>query len=75
MGHGCCDGLPVPREKFVDAMSGMAGDTGEDIREPGLRVDVIHLGRGDEAIHGGGALTATVRTAEQPRFAVMQRSA
>ena len=58
LGHGRCGRLPVPRQKFVDPMSGMAGDTSEDIRQPGMRIDVVHLGRDDKAIHGGGALTA-----------------
>jgi hypothetical protein len=26
-------------------MNGMRGDAGENIRQPGLRIDAIHLGR------------------------------
>jgi hypothetical protein len=41
-------------------MSRMRGDPGQDVGQPGLRIDAVHLGRHDEAVHGGGALTATV---------------
>jgi hypothetical protein len=30
-------------------VGGMIGDAGEDVGEPRLRVDVVHLGRDDEA--------------------------
>jgi hypothetical protein len=42
-----CGGLPVPGQKLFEPLSGMAGDPSEDIRQPGMRVDVIHLGRDD----------------------------
>ena len=37
-------GLPVPWQQFVELTSRMFGDAGEDVGEPGLRIDVIHLG-------------------------------
>ena len=46
----------------------MSGDAGEDVGEPGLRVDVVHLGRDDQAVHGGGALPTTIGAGEQPRL-------
>src|ERR1700730_10038780 len=49
-------------------MDGMSGDAREDVGQPGLRVYSIHLGRYDQAIHGRGALSAAVRSAEQPCF-------
>jgi hypothetical protein len=35
-------------------------DPAQDIGEPGLRVDVVELGRFDEREHGGGALATPV---------------
>jgi hypothetical protein len=49
-------------------MSWMGGDAGEDIGQPGLRIDAIHLGRDNQAVHGGGALSAAIRSAEEPRL-------
>jgi len=34
---------PIPGQKFVQPMSRMGGDAGEDIGEPGLRVDAVHF--------------------------------
>jgi hypothetical protein len=39
----------------------VTGYSREDIGEPGLRIDIIHPGAGDEAVHIGGALVAAVR--------------
>ena len=38
----------------------------ENVGEPRLRIDAVHLGGDDEAVHGGGALAAAIGTAEQP---------
>jgi hypothetical protein len=46
----------------------MGGDACKDVGEPSLRIDTIHLGGDDQAIHGRGALSATIRSAEQPRL-------
>jgi hypothetical protein len=46
----------------------MEGDAGEDIGQPSLRIDAIHLGRDDQAVHRCGAFAPAIRTAEQPRF-------
>jgi hypothetical protein len=46
----------------------MAGDAGEDVGEPGLRVDVVHLGRDDQAVHGGGAICASIGAGKEPRL-------
>src|SRR5579871_433728 len=44
----------------------MGGDAGENIREPGLRIDAIHLGGDDQAVHGSSSPSAAIRSAEQP---------
>ena len=44
----------------------MRGDPGQDVGQPSLRIDAVHLGRDDEAVHGGGALTTAVGSAEHP---------
>ena len=46
----------------------MLGDARQNVGEPGLRIDVVHLGRDDQAVHHRGPLAATVRAAEQPGF-------
>jgi hypothetical protein len=51
---------PIPRQQFVEFLDGMFGDAGQDVGEPGLRVDVIHLGRDDQAVHNGGALASAI---------------
>src|ERR1700756_1476165 len=47
--------LPVPGQQLIEPVGGVGGDASEYIGEPGLRVDVVYLGRDDEAIHGGGS--------------------
>ena len=36
----------------------MLGNPGQDIGQPSLRVDIVHLGGDDETVHCGGALAA-----------------
>ena len=49
-------------------MGGMGGDAGEDIGQPGLRVDAIHFAGDDNTVHSCGALSAAIRSAKQPRL-------
>ncbi|MGY2803871.1 hypothetical protein ACVIHF_000601 [Bradyrhizobium sp. USDA 4506] len=49
-------------------MNWVGGDAGKNVREPGLRIDAIHFGRDDQAIHGSRAPSAAIRAAEQPGF-------
>ena len=49
-------------------MHGVGGDAREDVGEPGLRIDAVHLGCDNQTIHSCGALSASVRSAEQPGF-------
>lgn len=47
-------------------MGRIGGQSGEDVGEPGLRVDIVHLGADDQAVENGRALSAAIGTAEQP---------
>ncbi len=67
--------LPVPRQQFIQSVSGMSGDAGEDVRQPSLRIDAIHLGRDDETVHRGGTPTAAIGPAEQPGFSAESNAA
>ena len=51
---------PIPRQQFVEFLDGMFGNAGQDVGEPGLRIDVVHLGGDDQAVHNGGALAAAI---------------
>ena len=53
----------------------MRGDPSKDVGKPGLRVDVVHLRRYDQAVHGGGSLSTAVRAAEHPRFSSQSNAA
>jgi hypothetical protein len=36
---------PIPREQFVESLNRMLGDARQNVGEPSLRIDVVHLGR------------------------------
>ena len=59
---------PVPGQQLVETSDRMVGDAGEDIGQPGLRIDVVELGGHDQAVQEGGALTASVGAGEQPNL-------
>ena len=59
---------PVPRQQLVEPVRWVIGDAGQHIGEPGLRVDIVHLRCGNEAVHDGGAFAATIGAAEEPGF-------
>jgi len=44
----------------------MIGQSGKDIREPSLRVNVIELGGRNQGVDGGGATPAFVGAGESP---------
>lgn len=50
-------------------MDGMPGDTGEDIGEPGLGIDTVEPGGGDQAVHDRGTLATAIGAGEQPGLA------
>jgi hypothetical protein len=43
----------------------MIGYAAQHVGEPGLRVDVVELGRADQRVDDRGALAATIGTGEQ----------
>lgn len=53
---------PVPQQQFLEPVCWIGGDPREDVGEPGLRIDVVHFGGDDQAIHGGGARPAAINT-------------
>src|SRR5208282_156424 len=61
---GARQGPPVPRQQLIEPMRGMGGDAREDIGEPGLGIDAVHLCRDDEAVHVCGTPTSAIGSAE-----------
>jgi hypothetical protein len=61
--------FPIPGQELVEPLSGMIRDTGEDIGEPGLTIDVIHFTGHEQSHHPRRALAAAVRAAEEPGLA------
>jgi hypothetical protein len=59
---------PIPRQELIQFLDGMLGDASQDIGEPSLRINVVHFGRDDQAVHHRGPLAASVGAAEQPRL-------
>ncbi len=68
-------GLPVSPLEFFDLVGGVLGDPASDVGEPGLRIDIVNLGRDDWAVHGGGALAAAFRAAKKPGLGVQRGAA
>jgi hypothetical protein len=50
-------------------------DAGEYVSKPGARINAVHLCGLDQAIHGGGALSALVRTRKEPSLPSKGRAA
>src|ERR1700733_1595225 len=57
---------PVPRQELVDPAGRMPSDPGQHVGQPGLRIDIGHLGGDNQAVFRGGALPTTVGDCEQP---------
>jgi hypothetical protein len=53
----------------VDAPGRVIGQAGEHVGEPGLGIDVVELGGGDQRIDGGGAPAAFIGSGEGPVLA------
>src|ERR1700719_1688662 len=50
---------PVPGQKLIQPVDSMVVDAGENVGEPGLRIDVIELCGHDQRGHERGAVGAT----------------
>lgn len=66
-------GLPAwPRsfhsagQQFVQTRCGKIGDTGEDVGEPGLGIDLVEATGRDHRQHDGGTVGATLAAGEGP---------
>jgi hypothetical protein len=46
---------PVPRQKLVELKDRVLGDAGQHIGKPGLRIDVVHFGRNNQAVRNSSA--------------------
>ena len=44
----------------------MRGDAGQHVSEPGLRINVVELGRHDQGRNGGSSIGAALGAGEQP---------
>jgi len=53
----------------VEARGWMIGNAAQYVGEPGLRIDTVELGSGDQRVDRRGALAAAVGASEQPRAA------
>ena len=51
------------------------GDTGQDVGQPGARINAVQLCGLDQAVHGGGALSALVGACEKPSLPAKCRTA
>src|SRR6266699_2801134 len=60
--------LPVPRQKFPDAIDWMIGNAGEHVAQISLRVEATHLGGLDEGVHRGGSDAAGVGAGKEIIF-------
>ena len=58
--------VPIPGQELGDPLGRMIGQPSKQIREPGLRVDVVELGGLDQRVDGGGTAAAFVGAGEGP---------
>ncbi len=55
----------VPGEQVADAIDGVVGDAAQHITQVGFGVEAVEFGGFDQAIEGGGAITAGVDPAKR----------
>jgi len=56
---GSLDLLPAPGQEFVEALEWMFDVAGENVAEPGLRIDGAHLRGDDQRVHERGSVTTS----------------
>src|SRR5665213_2610592 len=57
---------PVPGQKLIQPPDSMIVDTRQHVGEPGLWIDIVEFGGGDEGVDGGSAPSALIGTGEGP---------
>jgi hypothetical protein len=63
---GLAQELPFPGQQFVQTRCGKIGNMGEDVGEPGLRIDVVEATGRDHRQHNGRTVGATLAAGEGP---------
>ena len=58
----------MPGQQLVDPIDRMLGDALDDVAQISLWIEVIELGRANQAVDGRGALATGIGTAEQVIF-------
>ena len=61
--------FPMPGQELIEPGCRMVSDAGEHVGEPGLRVDAVELGGGDQGVDRRRPLATAVAAGEQPRAA------
>jgi hypothetical protein len=59
-------GSVTPGQQLVQPDDLVVSDAGEDVPEPGLRVDVVHFGGFDQSVGDGHGLAAAFGAGEGP---------
>jgi hypothetical protein len=65
---------PVPGQKFIQPVESKVVDAREHVGKPGLRVDIVELGRHDQGRQDGSTLGTTIGAGEQPGLAAQGNS-
>ena len=58
----------MPRQQAGEIVDLVIGDARQHVGQPGLRVDVVELGRLNQRQDDGGTFAAAIRSREQPRL-------
>jgi hypothetical protein len=72
-------GAPVPWHHFVKPALREAGNAGEHVGKPGLRIDIVELDGYDQSFHDRGTLESHVIRLDgwwrfAPQFSAMRQS-
>src|SRR3984893_19363014 len=63
---GSAQARPFPGQQFMQTGGGKIGDTGEDVGEPDLGIDVVEATGRDHRQHDGGTIGAALAAGEGP---------
>ena len=63
----------VPGQEILDVADGMICDLSQHGAEIEFRIDAVELGRADERVESGGALTSRIGAGEEVILAVMAK--